>query len=63
MGTSKHYRGNIGCYECHMALPRWTPSNTRETISTSRHPEGSWRCHTEVTEFNASHHAKAHPRS
>jgi len=20
-GTSKHYRGNIGCYECHMALP------------------------------------------
>ncbi len=61
-GTSKHYRGNIGCYECHMALPEDVDAfeHYGETISTIVTPKDCGRCHeAEVTEFNASHHAKA----
>jgi hypothetical protein len=60
-GSSKHYRGNVGCYECHAAnegepdayehLGAW--------ISTIVSPRDCARCHErEVKEFESSHHAK-----
>ena len=61
-GTSKHYRGNVGCFECHMALTKPTPtptSTTAQMISTIVTPKDCGRCHEqEVGEFNSSHHAK-----
>ena len=61
-GASKHYRGNIGCYECHMALTNEPDAfeHYGQTISTIVTPKDCGRCHEhEVAEFNASHHAKA----
>ena len=61
-GASKHFRANIGCFECHGA--------EKEDVDGFEH-EGAWisvlvsprdcaRCHEkEVDEFTASHHSKA----
>ncbi|HOX57203.1 MAG TPA: multiheme c-type cytochrome [Candidatus Paceibacterota bacterium] len=60
-GASKHYRGNIGCYECHMALTNELDAfeHYGQMISTIVTPKDCGRCHEhEVGEFNASHHAK-----
>ena len=60
-GASKHYRGNVGCYECHMALPTEPDAYEHygQTISTIVTPKDCGRCHEqEVSEFNSSHHAK-----
>ena len=61
-GASKHFRGNIGCYECHMAIAG-APSafeHHGETISTIVTPKDCSKCHEhEVSQFNSSHHAKA----
>lgn len=61
-GTSKHYRANVGCYECHMALPSDADAfeHHGQKISTIVTPKDCGRCHeAEVGEFNSSHHAKA----
>lgn len=61
-GASKHYRANIGCYECHMAVTNDLDAfeHYGQTISTMVTPKDCGRCHElEVGEFNASHHAKA----
>ena len=61
-GSSKHYRGNVGCYECHMALTNDVDAfeHYGQIISTIVTPKDCGRCHeAEVTEFNSSHHAKA----
>lgn len=60
-GASKHYRGNVGCYECHMALPTDVDGfdHYGKRISTIVTPKDCGRCHEhEVGEFNSSHHAK-----
>ena len=60
-GASKHYRGNIGCYECHLALAGEPDAYEHygQTISTIVTPKDCGRCHEqEVGEFNGSHHAK-----
>ena len=61
-GESKHYRGNVGCYECHAAR-RDDPDAMRHydfTISVIVSPKDCARCHTrETEEFIGSHHAKA----
>ncbi|MCP3915775.1 MAG: hydroxylamine oxidoreductase [bacterium] len=60
-GDSKHYRGNVGCFECHMA--------NRDDADAFRHydqwisvivsPKDCARCHSrEVEEFMGSHHSK-----
>lgn len=60
-GGSKHFRGNIGCYECHKA-DKSDPDATLhydETISVIVSPKDCARCHErEVAEFAASHHSK-----
>ncbi len=61
-GASKHFRANVGCYECHMALTNEPDAYVHygQTISTIVTPKDCGRCHEqEVGEFNASHHAKA----
>jgi len=61
-GASKHFRGNIGCYECHMALKGEPDAfeHQGQTIATIVTPKDCGRCHEhEVAEFNSSHHAKA----
>src|SRR5512147_2306229 len=60
-GSSKHYRGNVGCYECHMALTNEVDAYEHygQIISTIVTPKDCGRCHEqEVGEFNSSHHAK-----
>jgi hypothetical protein len=60
-GSSKHYRANIGCYECH-AAEKSDPDAYRHydrTISTIVSPRDCARCHPrEVKEFADSHHSK-----
>ncbi len=61
-GSSKHYRANISCFECHTANE--TDADAYEHydqfISTIVTPKDCGRCHeAEVGEFNDSHHAKA----
>ena len=61
-GSSKHFRANIGCYECHMADAKDPDAYEHhgEIIATIVTPKDCARCHErEVAEFNASHHAKA----
>jgi len=61
-GQSKHYRGNVGCFECHVAR-EGEPDAMRhydQWISVIVSPKDCGRCHTrEVEEFNGSHHSKA----
>ena len=60
-GSSKHYRANIGCFECHNA-PEKDPDayeHYGEFISTIVSPKDCARCHEhEVQQFSDSHHAK-----
>lgn len=60
-GSSKHFRGNVGCFECHMANKTDTDAYEHEgqIIATLVTPKDCARCHEhEVAEFNSSHHAK-----
>lgn len=61
-GDSKHFRGNIGCFECHKAEKEDIDAYDHygEVIATIVSPKDCARCHEkEVEEFVASHHAKA----
>ncbi|MBZ5587340.1 MAG: cytochrome c3 family protein [Acidobacteriia bacterium] len=60
-GESKHYRGNVGCFECH-ASKAGEPGAYEHNgafIHTIVTPRDCARCHErEVAETEASHHAK-----
>ena len=61
-GFSKHYRANIGCYECHAANPGEPDAFEHEgkLIAVLVTPKDCARCHTkEAAEFAGSHHSKA----
>ncbi len=61
-GGSKHYRSNIGCFECHEAQKGDKDAFMHEDhlISVIVSPLDCARCHErEVNEFANSHHAKA----
>ena len=71
-GASKHFRANIGCYECHMAeegdkdafkhdvVLKDGTTKPGKLISIIVSPRDCARCHErEVQEFTESHHAKA----
>ena len=61
-GSSKHYRANVGCYECHAAEKSDKDAFTHyeATIATIVSPKDCGRCHPrEVAEFSGSHHSKA----
>ncbi|MFT5424492.1 MAG: hydroxylamine dehydrogenase [Phycisphaerales bacterium] len=61
-GSSKHFRGNVGCYECHMAVEGDVDAFNHEgqLIAILVTPNDCARCHSaEVEEFSSSHHAKA----
>ncbi len=61
-GSSKHFRGNIGCFECHKAEPEDPDALEHEgaLISIIVSPRDCARCHErEVEEFAGSHHSKA----
>lgn len=60
-GTSKHFRANVGCFECHSANKEDPDAYEHygQHISTIASPKDCARCHEkEVQEFNDSHHAK-----
>ncbi len=61
-GESKHYRANVGCFECHTA-DEGDPDaydHFGQTIAIIVSPKDCARCHAkEVEEFVGSHHAKA----
>lgn len=59
-GSSKHFRGNIGCFECHGASPREPDAFTHygQTIAILVTPRDCARCHAqEAEEFAASRHS------
>jgi len=61
-GSSKHFRGNVGCYECHRAEADDSDGfdHNGHRISIVVSPRDCARCHAkEVREFDESHHAKA----
>jgi len=61
-GNSKHYRANVGCFECHSADPGDVDAfdHYGNNISIIVSPMDCARCHSkEVEEFTGSHHAKA----
>ena len=61
-GYSKHFRANVGCYECHEAQKGEKDAFEHEGkyISVIVSPKDCERCHErEVDEFVNSHHAKA----
>lgn len=60
-GASKHYRANIGCYECHAAQEGEPDAfkHEGEFIATIVSPKDCGRCHEkEVAQFGESHHSK-----
>ncbi len=61
-GDSKHFRANVGCFECHTAQ-RDEPDAFKhygQTIAILVTPGDCARCHSkEVEEFAGSHHSKA----
>jgi hydroxylamine dehydrogenase len=64
-GESKHFRANVGCYECHKA-EKGDPDILKDKdhlefqIATLVTPKDCARCHEkEVDEFVNSHHSKA----
>ncbi len=60
-GDSKHYRANIGCYECHAANEDDPDAfeHGDHWIATIVSPKDCARCHeTEALEFAQSHHSK-----
>ncbi len=61
-GSSKHFRGNVGCFECHSAEKTDKDAflHHGQTIAVLVTPKDCSRCHErEVTEFIGSHHSKA----
>ncbi len=61
-GESKHYRANVGCFECHRAEKSDPDAKSHydQTISVIVSPKDCARCHSrEVEEFLGSHHSKA----
>ncbi|MBY0430312.1 MAG: cytochrome c3 family protein, partial [Rhodospirillales bacterium] len=61
-GNSKHFRANVGCYECHKADPKDADAIKHKdfVISTIVSPKDCAQCHKrEVEEFDRSHHATA----
>jgi len=61
-GYSKHYRANVGCYECHQARKGDPDAFKHEgyLISIIVSPKDCGKCHErEVEEFENSHHSKA----
>ncbi len=61
-GRSKHYRGNVGCYECHRADEADADAfdHNGSTIAIIVSPQDCASCHEkERNEFDESHHAKA----
>jgi hydroxylamine dehydrogenase len=61
-GSSKHFRANVGCFECHTANVGEPDAFTHygQTIAILVTPKDCSRCHSkEVEEFSASHHSKA----
>lgn len=61
-GSSKHYRANVGCFECHTATEGEPDAYTHfgQTIAVLVTPKDCSRCHSkEVEEFTASRHSKA----
>jgi len=60
-GKSKHYRGNVGCYECHAADESDPDAidHFDNTISVIVSPKDCARCHSkQVEEFLGSRHSK-----
>jgi len=60
-GASKHFRANVGCFECHSAADDDPDAFLHEgqQIAVVVSPKDCARCHEhEVAEFNESHHAK-----
>jgi len=60
-GASKHYRANVGCFECHMAAENDPDGYAHEgqRIATVVSPKDCARCHSaETEEFAQSHHSK-----
>lgn len=61
-GSSKHYRANVGCFECHQAKAGDKDAfmHFKQRISTIVSPRDCQKCHEkEVREFSQSHHAQA----
>jgi len=61
-GASKHFRANVGCYECHKAEKgdKDAMEHNGFTVSIIVSPKDCGRCHSkEVEEFEGSHHSKA----
>jgi NTP pyrophosphatase (non-canonical NTP hydrolase) len=61
-GYSKHFRANVGCYECHEAVKGEADAFEHEgkLISIIVSPKDCAKCHEkEADEFINSHHAKA----
>jgi hydroxylamine dehydrogenase len=61
-GASKHYRGKVGCFECHQAEETDADAfeHQGQLISIIVSPKDCARCHEkEVSEYASSHHAKA----
>ncbi|RMH60699.1 MAG: hydroxylamine oxidoreductase [Calditrichaeota bacterium] len=61
-GDSKHYRANVGCFECHSAKKGDKDAFEHEgyLISVIVSPKDCAKCHAkEVDEFENSHHSKA----
>ena len=61
-GTSKHFRANVGCYECHQAADADADAfdHYGSMISIIVSPQDCAQCHqNEVTQFEESHHSKA----
>ena len=60
-GGSRHFRANVGCYECHKAEEKDPDAMLHEgkLIATIVSPRDCNRCHDKETgEFIASHHSK-----
>ena len=60
-GNSKHFRANVGCFECHMAQEGEPDAFKHEGqwIATIVSPKDCSRCHAkEGEEFSHSHHSK-----
>ena len=60
-GSSKHFRANVGCYECHAAEVGEADAflHEGELIATIVSPKDCARCHEKETkEFGESHHSK-----
>lgn len=61
-GSSKHFRGNVGCFECHAAQKDDPDAHLHydQYIAIAVSPKDCARCHErEVAEFTASRHSRA----